>query len=96
LTFIIYLFTWPIVYACSAVLLLGPIFLVLPILKFIAPGVIPFIDTAVGIIGIPLIAASCWISHQTTKRVAYWHLSLVDSFKDTFMTLKSYVKLILP
>ena len=96
MNFIIYFFTWPIVYACFAVLFFGPVVLMLIILKSIAPSIIPFVDTIVGIIGILLIVLLIWFSHQATKRFAYWHLSFVESFKDTFKAFKYYVRLILP
>jgi hypothetical protein len=74
----------------------GPIVLIFFLLNQISPGFLAILDTIIGVIGIPLLVLLVWFSHQTTKRFAYWHLSLFESFKDTFKTLWSYLGLILP
>lgn len=79
-------------YICYAVAVFGPIILLFFLLQPIAPGFLYSLDAIIGIIGIPLIVLLIWFSHQTTKRIAYWHLSFTDSIKDTFKTVKSYIK----
>jgi len=82
------------VYICYAVAVLGPIILLFFCLQPIIPGFLSGLDTIIGIIGIPILVLLIWFSHQTTKRIAYWHLSFTESFKDTFKTVKSYLGII--
>jgi hypothetical protein len=94
LNFIVYFFTFQIVYIFYAVAIFGPLILLFFLIQPIAPGLLSIIDKIIGIIGIPLLLLLIWFSHQTTKRVAYWHLSFAESIKDTFRTLKYYIELI--
>jgi len=94
MNFIVYFFTFQLVYIFYAVAVFGPIILLFFILQPIAPTFLSFLDTIIGIIGILLLVLLVWFSHQTTKRIAYWHLSFTESFKDTFKTFKSYIGLI--
>jgi hypothetical protein len=96
LNFIVYFFTFHLVYIFYAVAIFGPIILLFFLIQPIAPGLLSIIDKIIGIIGIPLLLLLFWFSHQTTKRIAYWHLSFTESIKDTFRTLKSYILLIFP
>ncbi|KFO68006.1 hypothetical protein ER57_07010 [Smithella sp. SCADC] len=94
MNFIVYFFTFQLVYICYAVAVFGPIILLFFILQPITPGILSFLDTIIGIIGIPLLVLLVWFSHQTTKRIAYWHLSFAESFKETFKLFKSYIGMI--
>ena len=60
----------------------------------IFPGFLSILDSIIGVIFIPVFIILVWFSHQTTKRIAYWHLSYIESFKDTFKTFKSYIGII--
>jgi hypothetical protein len=84
MNFIIYFFTFQLVYICYTVAVFGPIIFLFYLLHPIAPRFLSSLDAIIGIIGIPLLALLVWFSHQTTKRIAYWHLSFTESFKDTF------------
>lgn len=94
LNFIVYFFTFQLVYIFYAVAVFGPLIFVFFLIQPIAPGMLSILDKLIGIIGIPLLLLLIWFSHQTTKRIAYWHLSFAGSIKDTFRTLKSYIGLI--
>ncbi|MBW2046743.1 MAG: hypothetical protein JRI96_18035 [Deltaproteobacteria bacterium] len=94
MNFIVYFFTFQLVYVCYAVAVFGPIILLFYILQPIIPGFLSVLDTVIGIIGIPLFVLLVWFSHQTTKRIAYWHLSFTESFADTFKAFKSYIGII--
>lgn len=94
MNFIVYFFTFQLVYICYAVAVFGPIIFLFFLLQPIAPGFLSILDAIIGIIGIPLLVLLVWFSHQTTKRIAYWHLSFTESFKDTFKTFKSYIGII--
>lgn len=94
MNYIVYYCFWPIVSICYAAAVFGPILLIFFLLNHIAPGFLSILDTIVGIIGIPLLVLLVWFSHQTTKRIAFWHLSFLESFKDTVKTFKSYFRLI--
>lgn len=72
----------------------GPIVLLSTIFQPIIPGFLSALDTIIGIIFIPLFVLLIWFSHQTTKRIAYWHLSFTESFADTFKSFWSYIGII--
>lgn len=87
---IVYFFTFQIVYLCYSVALFGPILFLLFYPN--APDFLAILGgTIIVYMGIPLLVLLFWLSHQTTKRIAFWHLSFLESFKDTFNTLKSYL-----
>lgn len=94
MNFIIYFFTFQVVYICYAVAVFAPIVFLFFLLQSIAPRFISNFDAIIGIIGLPLLVFLVWFTHQTTKRIAYWHLSFAESFKDTFKTFKSYIGII--
>lgn len=98
---IVYFFTFQFVYIFYAVAVFGPIVFLFFLLNPIVPAFLAMLDKIIGIISIPLFVLLFWFSHQTTKRIAYWHLSFIESVKDTlktskdgFKTLKSYIGLI--
>ena len=99
MNFITYFFTFQLVYICYASIIFVPI-LFLGFLSRLLPSELLFIPAMiVGIISmpvifIPLLVLIFWFSHQTTKRIAYWHLSWGESFRDTFKTFKSYIGII--
>ena len=94
MNFIVYFFTFQLVYLCYAVALFGPIIFIFFLLHLIVPGFLFSLDAIIGIICLLLFALLVWFSHQTTKRIAYWHLSFTESFKETVKTFKSYIEII--
>jgi hypothetical protein len=93
LNFIAYILTIQIVYIFYTLIVFVPIALAVYLIYQIDPRVLKIVDNFIGIIGLPLLALLLWFSHQTAKRIAFWHLSFIESFKGTFKTVKSYIGL---
>jgi len=90
LNFIAYILTIQLVYIFYTLIVFVPIAFVVYLIYLIDHSVLAIVDNLIGIIGLPLLVLLLWFSHQTAKRITFWHLSFVESIKGTFKTLKSY------